>query len=114
MRIAWAEPADNGEALTGYQIEILHADGTTFSQETSSCDGTSSTATQCDVPIATLAAAPYSLTYGTLIRAKVLAINPRGSGAFSQVNSAGARMQTPPLQDGISCTWEKLPADRTL
>jgi hypothetical protein len=101
VEISWTEPADNGEAITGYQIEILHSDGVTFSQETGTCDGVNVASIvslrRCDIPIATLAEGAFSLTYGTLIQAKILAINAQGSGTFSQLNTVGATMQTAPL-----------------
>jgi len=36
--------------------------------------------------------APFSLTYDTLVRAKVLARNERGWSAASDPNSSGARI----------------------
>ena len=39
VEISWQEPANNGEAISGYEIQVLQSDGTTFSQETGSCDG---------------------------------------------------------------------------
>lgn len=44
----------------------------------------------------TLRGSPFSLTLGTLVRAKIRAINGQGSGPFSQVNAAGGLIETEP------------------
>ena len=46
----------------------------------------------CLVLMADLRAAPFSLTYDTLVRAKVLARNERGWSAESDANTVGARI----------------------
>ena len=40
--ISWSQPANNGNIITGYKIEILDTTGTIWST-TTSCDGTLST-----------------------------------------------------------------------
>ena len=51
----------------------------------------------CLVLMADLRAAPFSLTYDTLVRAKVLARNERGWSAASDANTVGAKVQVQPL-----------------
>jgi large repetitive protein len=84
--ISWTAPADNGEAITAYEVLVLESDGTTFTEESTSCDGSDSAvvaALSCTIPLATLRASPYSLTLGELVRVKVRAINGQGPGPFS-------------------------------
>jgi hypothetical protein len=98
-RIAWTAPAANGEAITAYEVLVLQSDGTTFTAEPVACDGGSAgvvASRQCDIPLQTLRAAPYSLSLGSLVQAKVRASNGRGPGPYSQVNAAGALVQTEP------------------
>jgi hypothetical protein len=79
--IDWTAPSDNGAEITGYKILIRESDDVTFTQESVSCESTNPTllsTTQCEVPIATLTAAPYSLTIGEGIFVKVVATNSKG------------------------------------
>jgi hypothetical protein len=69
-----------------------------FAHELTRCDGTLSTVVstrKCSVPmgtIRTLTARPRD----SLIRVKVRAFNAKGSGLFSEVNTAGATIETEP------------------
>ena len=76
---------------------------------------------QCSIPFTTLRAAPYSLSYGNLVQARVRAKNFIGFGAFSQENIVGAAVQTEPAQitslsvnnalssiESIGLTWDAL------
>jgi hypothetical protein len=58
---------------------ILKSDGTTYSHENTTCNGvtnsTVKTNKQCQIPISLLAASPFTLTKGTLIKVKAAAIN---------------------------------------
>lgn len=69
-----------------------------FAHELTRCDGTSPTvvsARKCSVPMATL----RTLTLrprDSLIRVKIRAFNAKGSGDFSEVNTAGATIETEP------------------
>lgn len=92
VRISWAAPDDNSATITSYTIQILQSDGTTFSEDSTNCDGSSTTIKNqryCDVPFTTLRASPYSLTLGTDVIAKVLATNSIGSSAYSDNSAAG-------------------------
>lgn len=99
VRIQWDEPASNGATIAGYDILILQSDGTTYSEELVSCNGTAFLSTRvCDVPLTTLRAAPFNLALGDLVRVKARARNAVGVGPFSQANVDGATIQTEPQQ----------------
>jgi hypothetical protein len=99
IRIVWTAPASNGAAITGYEIVMLQSDGVTYTEEPVSCDGTTYVSTrECDVPMATLRAAPFNLVLGDLVRAKARALNAVGAGPYSQANVDGATIQTVPQQ----------------
>ena len=99
MRIAWSSYINNNfEALDKYQVLIQDALGE-FRDQLVSCDGTNLVIVAqrfCDVPMITLTSAPYSLSEGTLIRAKVRAHNKIGWSVFSELNTLGVVAQTTP------------------
>jgi hypothetical protein len=72
VRIDWDYPTDNGGTITEYEISILTHSVGVYSLELSSCNGADSVIVAnryCDIPMATLTAAPFLLTQGTLITA---------------------------------------------
>ena len=99
VRIAWSSYINNNfEALDKYQILIEDAVGE-FREQLVSCDGTNLVIVAqrfCDVPMITLTSAPYSLSEGTLIRAKVRAHNKIGWSVLSDLNTLGVVAQTTP------------------
>lgn len=127
VTFTWTAPDDNEEPIIGYELKIRKSDGT-YLEDTAVCDGTALLATRvCTVSMATLRAAPYSLTYGTLAQAIVSAENSLGSSSFSQVNTAGATIQTVPTQMGavsinyagsslttLAVTWSALTGDQNI
>lgn len=100
VRIAWAAPNTNGNAITAYDIKIKQADGQ-FSSQAVYCNGTQGpiiSARACEIPLTTLRQAPYSLTFNTVVVAKVSSTNAVGSSAgYSPVNTAGAKIYTEPV-----------------
>ena len=65
------------------------------------CDGDAQAVVMyCLVAMADLRESPFSLTYDTLVRAKVLARNERGWSAESPANTGGAKVQWKPLAMG--------------
>jgi hypothetical protein len=93
VRISWDEPADGGNAISSYTIVIRENDDSTFSTETTYCDGADSdviTNTYCDIPFTTLRdVGTFSLELDDVVIAKVLATNDIGSGDFSTENASG-------------------------
>jgi hypothetical protein len=98
IKIEWAAPFDNYEAIDYYKIEILDTNSNFV--EDSSCDGTSSTVISnlyCLIPMTSLWDEPFLLTQGTRLQAKISAHNSRGWSAESSINTAGAEIEVVPL-----------------
>jgi len=96
--IAWTAPSNGGSAITAYTITIRQSDGSTFSIDSTNCDGSDATirdAASCSVPITALMAAPYSLNWGDSVYAKVKATNVVGDSAESSAGN-GATLLTNP------------------
>lgn len=97
VEVSWPLPNDHSSVIQSYEILFMLANGD-FAKELTRCDGTDATvvsARKCSVPMATLrtlTARPRD----SLIRVKVRAFNAKGSGAFSEVNTAGATIETEP------------------
>jgi hypothetical protein len=69
-------------------VDILRSDGTTYTPAT--CNVTSiscTTGCTCNVAIASLKTAPYSLSNGANVFAKVLATNAFGNSAYSSAGN---------------------------
>jgi len=72
-KIAWAQPAINGAAITAYKIVIRQSDASTYTESTTYCDGSDATILGqkfCLVPMTALGSSPYSLALGTLVVAR--------------------------------------------
>lgn len=125
-KISWSAPTDNGSTITAYTITIIQSDGSTFTEETTYCDGSDSTVISqlyCQVPMTTLAASPYSLTYGTDIKAKVSATNAVGTSGTSGQSTSFTQLETVPVTMGavssgsstddtqIEVSWSALSTD---
>ena len=97
VEVSWPLPNDHSSVITSYEILFMLANGD-FAHELTRCDGTDATvvsARKCSVPMATLrtlTARPRD----SLIRVKVRAFNAKGSGDYSEVNTAGATIETEP------------------
>jgi len=79
-------------------IYILQSDNTTFSIDSTDCDGKDSTimnATKCSVPITTLRASTYNLPWGSSVYAKLLAYNIYGKSATSAVGNGAVILTIP-------------------
>lgn len=68
VRISWLAPFNNGASINQYLIEIKQnpLDGEDFFQELQNCDGSRIdvySLLSCDIPMATLRAAPFNLQY---------------------------------------------------
>lgn len=98
VKIEWTAPFENYSPISGhgYQILIAASDGT-FREDKALCDGVAQASVgYCLVAMWDLRGPPFLLTYGTLVRAKVLAANARGWSAPSAANVAGATIQVEP------------------
>jgi len=101
VRVAWTQPGHNFEAIDKYDVRLAQSDGTTYTAETTNCNGADSTIFSqkyCDIPLAFLSDSSkvYKLTAGTTIKAKVAAHNKNGWGPFSDANTTGAVLETIP------------------
>jgi hypothetical protein len=69
IRISWTLPTENGSPVTAYEIKIQTSDPLVYAT-TADCDGSASaavTSRYCDVQMATLVGAPFSLSQGDAI-----------------------------------------------
>jgi hypothetical protein len=116
------QPGDGSSIITGYKIEIQSNEPSVYYEDLTDCDGSQQTVVdglQCIVPITTLLAEPFNLPWGSLIYAKVTAINVVG---LSDVSDPGSGVQIltrpdPPInlenvpgitqKDQIGISWEK-------
>jgi len=97
VEVSWPLPDDHSSVITRYEILFMQANGD-FALELTRCDGTLASvvsATKCSVPMSTLRTLT-SRPRDSLIRVKVRAFNAKGSGEFSEVNTAGATIETEP------------------
>lgn len=97
VQVSWDLPHEHSSVITSYEILFMLANGD-FKHELTRCDGTVASvvsARKCSVPMTTLrtlTARPRD----SLIRVKVRAFNAKGSGEYSEVNTAGATIETEP------------------
>lgn len=83
-------PGDGSSTITSYIVEIRAADGSSFFEDTVSCDGSDPTIKAnlaCLVPIATLQASPFDLPWGSSVYARITAINIVGPSEVSNEGS---------------------------
>jgi len=129
VEIRWTMPSPEAEAdVKSYKIAIHNAQGQ-YVEAKDLCDGALEevlTKKSCRLPMTTFWAdcgqtsCPFGKDQGDLIRAKVQAINSKGSGSFSSSNINGARVEKVPHQmnipDGVNSqltleviiTWDKI------
>lgn len=84
--IDWVAPNSNGAQITSYKILLRQSDDVTFTEDVINCDGSDSTIiqnTHCEVPLSVLTSAPYLLSLGEGIFAKVIATNVKGDSIAS-------------------------------
>ena len=99
VKIVWTQPATNSAPITAYEIVIEESDGTTFTSDSTNCDGSSTAIVSlkyCFVPMSALRASPFLLNFQDLIEVKVRAQNSVGWSSYSPLNVAGAQVQTEP------------------
>jgi hypothetical protein len=93
--VTWTESDNGGSPITGYTLSIRESDDATFTVDSVNCDMSSSTATTCTIPVATLKTTPYSLEWGSSVNAKVIATNAYGNSDESLAGN-GAMITTTP------------------
>jgi hypothetical protein len=99
--ISWTAPlSTNGAAISAYQILIRQSDGTTFTQDTTNCNGALASirdALTCSIPMTALTSAPWSLATGASVFARIIAINVMGPSLTSESgNGAVLQISTVP------------------
>lgn len=95
--ITWDAPSENGSPITGYRVTIGQSD-LTFSQEMTYCDGSKPAIKEnriCTIPLSVLTAAPFSLTLGDSVYAKVVAINHYGDSVESDAANGATVLLVP-------------------
>ena len=127
IRISFAAPHDNSNSILEYEILIKQKNGV-YSELTAECDGSIAlirTQQYCDVSMATLRLAPYSLVFNDVVVAKAAARNLIGWSAYSVPNLVGGLIKTPPIkmttplrnsatsESQIVLTWAALTNDNT-
>lgn len=100
VKIEWTAPNSNSDAITAYKIEILDTTDTTWTEDTTNCDGTNTlikSNLECIIPMSVIIASPYSYTYGELVKVRVSAFNSFGQSPVSATNTVGATVLTIPV-----------------
>jgi hypothetical protein len=95
--VAWTLPNIHSSTITAYDIQFKKSDGT-FVPQLTYCDGTQTgivTARTCSIPMAAVIALT-GRAVDTLITVKINALNARGYGDYSEVNTVGALIEQVP------------------
>lgn len=97
VQISWTAPNDGSASLDEYEVQILS--GSTTWVTVSACSTSSLSTAACSVSMLALWTSPYSLTYGTLIQARVKAHNSYGwASDYSDPNTSGVTVTAVPAQ----------------
>jgi hypothetical protein len=127
VTISWVAPHDGGSTIDAYRIEIANAGATSWTADTTNCDGASSTIMSqmyCVIPMSTLTAAPYSYAFDQLVVVRASAHNTYGYSTASSSNTIGAKIRSVPnamaipavvsySDTAISISWTALTAAAT-
>lgn len=92
--ISWDAPYNGGSDITSYQIFIGESDESTFTYESSMCDGSDASivsSRSCLIPNIQFTYAPFSLSWGDDVYAKIVATNIKGNSAVSD-SATGSRI----------------------
>ena len=96
--VDWEAPHDGSDALLSYLVEIANGDNTSFFVDSTDCDGSDPSVTQCSIPMSTLATTPFNLIFNEIVYVQVSAINSYGASTPSALNTIGARLRQVPDQ----------------
>jgi hypothetical protein len=119
IKVSWSLPANNGDAVNQYLIEIKTS-GSSYSTELTFCNGADPIIVAqryCIIPIWKLRAAPFSLTKNTVVSARAKAGNVKGlNGTYSLPNLAGGVIEVEPDAPSSptrnsATTWNNFRAD---
>jgi hypothetical protein len=115
ITINWEEPADNGTPVIGYRVLIRQNDLSTYSENKADCDAQETAiaeARTCSMTVQKLMLAPYRLTQGVSVFARIIAINEMGESQESAGgNGAVLKLSVVPdaprnlARDDVN-TWE--------
>ena len=104
IELRWTAPFNNYESIDAFQVLVKTSTGTdSYEEERTHCAGDSAaimamSTPACLIPVAVLTAAPFSLSAGATVVARVLAHNARGWGLPSTPNDVGGIITTVPHQ----------------
>jgi hypothetical protein len=96
--ISWNLPTENGSSVTSYLVTIRQSDDSTFTEDSTNCDGSNGTILtnrQCTVPITTLITSPYSLNTCDGVYVKISATNAKGTSSTSNEGNGGQIISAP-------------------
>ena len=100
--VSWEAPDAHSSPIEQYEVQFQKADGS-FAPELTRCDGMVKppssvvTARKCSVPMTTLRTLlGPNVARDSLIRVRVRAVNAKGTGLYSELNTAGATIETEP------------------
>jgi hypothetical protein len=88
IKVDWIEPFNGGIAITAYKILIRTTAGGVYTEDLVDCDGSDGGIvidTECFIPFTTLRVAPFSLSQGATVDAKIIAINFYGESTPSEI-----------------------------
>jgi hypothetical protein len=94
VTVTWAAPNDHSAPIDQYQVLLRKADGT-YVEDTTTCGAAEAADRTCSIPMTT-AISLTGLSVDSLIQVKVRAHNANGWGAYSELNTAGATIETLP------------------
>jgi hypothetical protein len=93
--INWQPPADGGDGISAYEVEIYVPQSDSYVVEPTYCDNLDETTLQCVVPHSHLIDV-YDFAVDDLVKARVRAYNINGWSDQSQLNTDGAKVQSSP------------------
>lgn len=92
-------PYNSASLIDIAEIQIMHSDGVTFSEQLTYCDGSIQAifdARQCTIPAATLRSPPFSLAQGSPISPKIRFKNEIDYSEWSLIQTPAYVMQDIP------------------
>jgi len=99
VKIEFTVPYDNSSPVDYYFIEISNKAGTTWTEDTTNCNGQSQTIIDqlyCIVPMSVLTANPYDYVFQDTVIVRISAHNTYGFGDASDPNGSGGAIRQLP------------------